>query len=194
MKRSRAEMEAAVSTVEEVDTIAIRNYKEKGVDVEELHAWFTERSGFMILHAYERIQTVFVKFESQRHAAVAIQEANEAGLGAEWAYRNLRVSGADPRSRYELDTDTRGKAQPRLDQQGRAIDTLAILAFSEKNLDEDLLRDFFSRLPGFITIQTNKMIHALFVKFDSPESADVALKAANEAGYGAEWARRNLEM
>lgn len=246
---------------EERDTIAVLNYRQKDLDPDVLHDWFSKRRGFMMLHAYERINTVFAKFKSHEDADVALESANDVGFGAEWARRNLRVSKEDlaqaerreaspglmrleeptvrtarDKPRAILDKDRGGhKGKPRaiLDKgaggakrpmkrrrsrsgsrsespkkksranlqaprQGRDtagdVDTIAILGFKEKRLDANYLTNWFAKQRGFVALHANDRIPAVFVKFDSPRQAGAALRVANEAGFGAEWARRNLDL
>lgn len=73
----------------ELDTIAILGYKEKKLDAEQLHSWFSQQPGFLMLHANERIPAIFVKFETSVKAEAGMKAANDAGFGSEWARRNL---------------------------------------------------------------------------------------------------------
>jgi len=58
----------------------------------------------------------------------------------------------------------------------------------------DKLQQWFRRRPDFVGLQANERIDGIFVKFTSHFAADQALHDANNIGFGAEWARRNLDM
>jgi len=73
----------------ELNTITVLGMRDKGYVPEELQQWFTERPGFQILKVNERIDGLFVKFNSAAEAAQALQEANDSQIRAEWARRNL---------------------------------------------------------------------------------------------------------
>lgn len=73
------------------------------------------------------------------------------------------------------------------------ITTVTIIGAERKGVSRDELKDWFQRLPGYITLQMNEKIDAIFVKFSSHRDAERALREANVANLGAEWARRNLD-
>jgi len=77
---------------------------------------------------------------------------------------------------------------------GPELDTITILAVREKNLSQDYLHDWFSQRHGFVALHINDRINAVFAKFSSCSAAESALRAANANNFGAEWARRNLDL
>lgn len=73
----------------ELDTICILSMKEKGLQPSDVQQWFQELQGFVAMQVNERIDGIFIKFNSSAAADKALQESNGRSLGAEWARRNL---------------------------------------------------------------------------------------------------------
>jgi hypothetical protein len=57
---------------------------------------------------------------------------------------------------------------------------------------EDLL-SWFQQRPGFVALQVNERIDAIFARFGTSVFAEQAIHDANAMNFGAEWARRNLD-
>merc|ERR1719233_2109754 len=81
----------------------------------------------------------------------------------------------------------------RLGVTGGELVTICVMQLAMKNLLVDQLQEFFQQHPGFDKMQHNERINGLFVKFFTAEDAEAALGEANRMGWGAEWARRNLD-
>mmetsp|Transcript_78149 Transcript_78149/g.253039 ORF Transcript_78149/g.253039 Transcript_78149/m.253039 type:complete len:138 (+) Transcript_78149:413-826(+) len=74
------------------------------------------------------------------------------------------------------------------------LDTITILGIREKDLSPDMLQQWFSERPGFVAMQVNERINGVFAKFSSHSYAMQVLDEANTMQFGAEWARRNLDL
>lgn len=78
---------------------------------------------------------------------------------------------------------------------GAGKDTITIMGLKEKGIhNPEQMHQWFSQIPGFMALHVNERIGALFIKFSSHEEAEVGLATANEHEFGAEWARRNLDI
>merc|ERR1712187_424291 len=117
-------------------------------------------------------------FDSAALAERALQAANSGNhqYGAEWARRS-----------FDVDIDNA------ISKAAGDLDTLVVLGLQSKGLKHDKIQQWFQRCPGFLKLQANERHDAVFVKFDAPKFADQALNDANRIGFGAEWARRNLD-
>uniref|UniRef100_A0A7S4QHG5 Uncharacterized protein n=2 Tax=Alexandrium monilatum TaxID=311494 RepID=A0A7S4QHG5_9DINO len=73
----------------ELNTITVLGARDKGLTIEQLQQWFQQRPGYAAIKVNERIDGVFVKFNSGAEAAQAMADANEMQFRAEWARRNL---------------------------------------------------------------------------------------------------------
>lgn len=194
----------------ELTTITVLGMKEKRLMSEELKQWFTQRPGFLTLHVNERIDGLFVKFSTSLAAEQAIEDANQMQFGAEWARRNLDddvgpkpVAAPAP---FPVQTAAPplpvaagppgGYAGPakRLRAAGGELNTITILGIREKELSPDMLQQWFSERPGFVAMQINERINGVFAKFSSQSAAMQVLEEANAMQFGAEWARRNLDL
>jgi len=74
------------------------------------------------------------------------------------------------------------------------LDTITILGIREKDLSPDMLQQWFQERPGFVAMQVNERINGVFAKFASQATAMQCLEEANAHQFGAEWARRNLDL
>jgi len=74
---------------EELVTIVVMNIKGKEITPSQLQEWFMARPGYERHQQNDRIGALFIKFLDPWTAEQALNEANTAGLGAEWARRNL---------------------------------------------------------------------------------------------------------
>jgi len=86
-----------------------------------------------------------------------------------------------------------GTAQRRYTASGEELMTLAVLGLRDRGLDVDEVQQWFLNRPGYVNLQWNDRIGGIFVRFSSFVDADRALHDAGARGYGAEWARRNLD-
>lgn len=73
----------------ELDTICILSMKEKGLTPSDVQQWFQELPGFVAMQVNERIDGLFVKFNTKEAAEKALSDSNARSLGSEWARRNL---------------------------------------------------------------------------------------------------------
>lgn len=71
--------------------------------------------------------------------------------------------------------------------------TICVLGLQSKEVAPETMQEWFQQCPGFDRLQLNERIGGLFVKFLSAAEAENALSEANKNGFGAEWARRNLD-
>lgn len=179
-----------------LSTITVLGVHSKGRTHDELHRWFQKFPGFSALQVNERIDAVFVKFHTQYDAERALHEANAQYLGAEWARRNMdddvvnEGGGFQSWPRPSIQDERPAKRH----KSGRDdIDTLAVMNAKAKGLGQQEALNFFSELPGFITMQVSERIDGIFIKFENPALAEQAMEEANQLNVGAEWARRNLE-
>ncbi|CAK0821341.1 unnamed protein product [Prorocentrum cordatum] len=189
------------STGGELVTLAVLGLTDRGRRPEEVQDWFRGLPGFVTLQPNERLGGFFVKFDSQPAAERALQEANSLQYGAEWARRNLdddrgvavpQVTVAPivhgPPAMVPV-----GTAQRRYTASGEELMTLAVLGLRDRGLDVDEVQQWFLNRPGYVNLQWNDRIGGIFVRFSSFVDADRALHDAGARGYGAEWARRNLD-
>jgi len=183
----------------ELTTITVLGMREKGISHEELKAWFQQRPGYLVLHVNERIDALFVKFDSGTAAEQCLEDAKAMQLGAEWARRNLDDDllapghsppplAAPPVYQPPLYQAKRQRAV------GGELNTIAILGMSEKGLAAEQLQHWFSERPGFVAMQVNDRINAVFAKFSSSSAAQQVLEEGNALEWGVEWARRNLDL
>mmetsp|Transcript_29935 Transcript_29935/g.82162 ORF Transcript_29935/g.82162 Transcript_29935/m.82162 type:complete len:291 (+) Transcript_29935:86-958(+) len=73
---------------EEVDTLACRM---DGTQKRDLRQFFEECAGYVDIRFNEKVNTCFVKFANHEAALNAMDEAQDAGLGAELARRNMEL-------------------------------------------------------------------------------------------------------
>jgi len=73
----------------ELNTITVLGMRDKGYMLDDLQQWFAQRRGYQAMKVNDRIDGLFVKFNSAAEAAQALQEANDSQIRAEWARRNL---------------------------------------------------------------------------------------------------------
>jgi len=203
---------------EELKTITVLGMRDKGLAQEELQNWFQQRPGFLTLQVNERIDGMFVKFASSVFAEQAIQDAEVMQLNAEWARRNLDDDASArflaPAGAHSAFAGTIHPAPapaavfgggvpafggPPLKRQrpavgGGDLDTICILGMAEKGIVFEELQAWFQQRSGFVALQVNERINGAFVKFNSHELAEQAIVDANAMNYGAEWARRNLDL
>jgi hypothetical protein len=184
--------------------------REKGIAQEELKAWFQQRPGFLILHVNDRIDGLFVKFDSSTAAEQCLEDAKAMQLGAEWARRNLDDDVLPPGNSppplapqpvYQPplyqggQPEVRGALQAKRQRAvGGELNTITILGVREKELSAEMLQHWFSERPGFVAMQVNDRINGVFAKFSSSTAAQEVLEEANTLQWGAEWARRNLDL
>eukprot|EP00443_Scrippsiella_acuminata_P070381 CAMPEP_0115415516 /NCGR_PEP_ID=MMETSP0271-20121206/23138_1 /TAXON_ID=71861 /ORGANISM="Scrippsiella trochoidea, Strain CCMP3099" /LENGTH=420 /DNA_ID=CAMNT_0002839853 /DNA_START=61 /DNA_END=1320 /DNA_ORIENTATION=- len=69
----------------EVDTITVQGLQGKGLKQQKLQQWFQRCSGYLTMHYNERLDAVFVKFDTPEKAGRALEKANWESFGAEWA-------------------------------------------------------------------------------------------------------------
>lgn len=186
----------------ELVTIAILRLHEKGLSGEELHTWFEQMPGFVAAQLNDRIGGIFVKFDSVHAAEQALAEANDNKYGAEWARRNLD-DDLSARHHGHSAPISNGGGRPgslpaakrhREASQDSQLDTVAVVGMHEKGLDPEHLQAFFQEQPGFVALQLHDRIGSVFVKFSSHEAAESVLQVPEAEKYGAEWARRNLDI
>jgi len=198
-----------ISSGEQIVTIAIMGLKEKGLFQDDLLAYFQVRPGFSKLQINERIGGCFVKFSSVAEAEAALQDANQAGFGADWARRNLdddlgqkhavmasmSMHQGMPVQQGSYGGGGGGGGKRQRVQTGE-LDTITVLHLGEKEqtLGAGKAQQWFQERPGFMALQINERIDALFVKFSSAHQAENAIQDAASVGIGAEWARRNLDL
>lgn len=200
---------------DEIATLAVLGAKTKGYTPEVLQQWFQAIPGFVTLQVNDRIDGTFIRFVNRAAAEVALQVCNQENLGAEWARRNLDPSDTMPRSAmpqvaaFGMDPATQAlhmlesvKRQrtdlgtaPSTPVPGAPVEmnTITVLGIKAKGLEESDLTQWFSGMPGYVTLQASRNTGGVFIKFTSQALADQALQQANLAGFGAEWARRNLD-
>lgn len=169
-------------------TITVLGVTAKGLEQEKLSAWFRRRPGFAKLQVNERIDAVFVKFDTPEAAEQAVHDANVEELGAEWARRNLD----DDRTDVAQSAEIAHTAQSRT-ASGEVLSTIAVLGVKGRGFEQSDLSVWFQGRPGYLKLQVNDRIDAIFVKFDTSETADRAIQDAQAEGVSAEWARRNLD-
>mmetsp|Transcript_87902 Transcript_87902/g.137709 ORF Transcript_87902/g.137709 Transcript_87902/m.137709 type:complete len:473 (-) Transcript_87902:11-1429(-) len=187
-------------------TITVLGIREKGLSLEELQEWFTTQPGFVAMQMNERIDGIFVKYSTAERAQEVMVAGNEKfAFAAEWARRNLdddKSTSVMPAFTYPAQYG--GAAHASQPSHGSAPwkrqrhsegekNTVCILGMKEKGLNTDDLQRWFRDLPGFVTLQVNDRIDALFVKFSSHYDAEYAMASSNDRRYGVEWARRNLD-
>eukprot|EP00419_Tripos_fusus_P026145 CAMPEP_0172718958 /NCGR_PEP_ID=MMETSP1074-20121228/75226_1 /TAXON_ID=2916 /ORGANISM="Ceratium fusus, Strain PA161109" /LENGTH=330 /DNA_ID=CAMNT_0013544259 /DNA_START=48 /DNA_END=1040 /DNA_ORIENTATION=+ len=184
----------------ELTTITVLGMREKGIAQEELKAWFQQRPGFLVLHVNERIDGLFIKFDTSTAAEQCLEDAKAMQLGAEWARRNLDDDVLPPGNPPAPVAPQLPVYQPPLYQAkrqravGGELNTITILGIREKELTAEMLQHWFSERPGFVAMQVNDRINGVFAKFSSSEAAQQVLEEANTLNWGAEWARRNLDL
>merc|ERR1719401_1805981 len=135
-------------------------------------------------------------------APVAVQQigVGGCGVGAPVAVQQIGVGGcgvALPAAVPQIGVGGCGVGPPVAVQQigvggcggigPNGLDTITILAYKEKNLNEAYLRDWFAEIPGFVALHANDRIGACFVKFANTTAAEQGLQAAISAQFGAEW-------
>jgi len=76
---------------------------------------------------------------------------------------------------------------------GGELVTITILGISEKRMVLEDLLSWFQQRPGFVALQVNERIDAIFARFVTSVFAEQCIHDANAMGFGAEWARRNLD-
>lgn len=195
----------------ELVTICVLGLPGKDIPADQMQEWFAQRPGFDRQQLNDRIGGLFVKFTNCQHAEQAMTEANQMGYGAEWARRNLdddlSARGA-PMTMYQHQQiaavaqvpqlpawGMKGGAPPkRIRTIGGEIDTITILAIREKEQTHGNLQQWFADRPGYVALQLNDKIGAMFVKFSSRQAAEQAIVDANANQIGAEWAYRNLDL
>jgi len=74
------------------------------------------------------------------------------------------------------------------------LSTITILGIRDKDLSPEMLQQWFSQKPGFVAMQVNERINGVFAKFATQAQAVGVLEEANAMQWGAEWARRNLDL
>lgn len=173
------------STGGELVTLAVLSLAERGLLVEEVQNWFSGQAGFVTSQPNERLGGIFVKFDSQANAEMALQEANANQYGAQWARRNLDDDRSAP-------LGATGGSR-RVTTSGEELVTLAVLALREKGLDGEEVQQWFHDRRGLVKVQWNDRLGGLFAKFESYADAENAMQETNAMGYGADWARRNLD-
>jgi len=183
----------------ELKTITVLGMREKGIVQEELKAWFQHRPGFLVLHVNERIDGLFVKFDSSTAAEQCLEDAKAMQLGAEWARRNLDDDllppGHSPPPLAAPPVYQPPLYQPKRQRAvGGELNTITVLGINEKELTAEMLQHWFSERPGFVAMQVNDRINAVFAKFSSSSAAQQVLEEGNALEWGVEWARRNLDL
>jgi len=199
----------------ELTTITVLGMQEKGLLPEELVPWFNARPGYVTHHVNERIDALFIKYASGSAAERVMQEANVQNFGCEWARRNLDDDiGAQrqhapppmayppaqmhpPMGQIVHPPPNAGYAGPPAKRQRSnlgELSTVTVLGFKEKELTPDMMNQWFSAKPGFVAMQVNERINGVFAKFTTQAEAQQVLEEANSMGWGAEWARRNLDL
>jgi len=187
----------------ELVTIVVFALREKGLSVDDLQAWFQTRPGFVSMQINDRIDGMFIRFDTATMADRALHDANAQNVGAEWARRNLdddrgapapmMPMGAAPYHQPSMLQQHLGGPPRRVGATGGELVTICVLGVAMKEVSADQMQDWFQSLPGFDRQQMNDRIGGLFVKFTSAQDAEYAIQQANQNGYGAEWARRNLD-
>lgn len=186
----------------ELTTITVLGMREKGIAPEDLKAWFQQRPGFLVLHVNDRIDGLFVKFDTSHNAELCLEDAKAMQLGAEWARRNLDDDVLPPGQPLAVPVAPQPPPvyQPPLYQAkrqravGGELNTITILGIREKELTAEMLQHWFSERPGFVAMQVNDRINGVFAKFSTSQGAQQVLEEANALNWGAEWARRNLDL
>eukprot|EP00927_Polykrikos_kofoidii_P077016 TRINITY_DN7400_c0_g1_i1.p1 TRINITY_DN7400_c0_g1~~TRINITY_DN7400_c0_g1_i1.p1 ORF type:complete len:328 (+),score=64.60 TRINITY_DN7400_c0_g1_i1:198-1181(+) len=189
---------------EPICTMTILGLRSKGLTVHEIEKWCMQRTGFVTMQVNERIDGVFCRFVSSHDAEKAIQEGKKMNWGAEWARRNLDDDGAvraalpPPPAAPPPPPQFHGSHGPPPAKRSRTgggdSDTVTVLGLNEKGLAHGDVQQWFQQRPGFLALQVNERIDALFVKFACHTDAENAIHDANDIGFGAEWARRNLDL
>mmetsp|Transcript_105891 Transcript_105891/g.210482 ORF Transcript_105891/g.210482 Transcript_105891/m.210482 type:complete len:440 (-) Transcript_105891:92-1411(-) len=82
--------------------------------------------------------------------------------------------------------------RPRVQEDPSEVDTVASVGASEKGIDEESLRTFFSTLPGFVTFKPNPRMGGGFAKFESAACAFKAIELALEQSIPAEIAKSSM--
>merc|ERR1719482_1321296 len=132
-------------------------------------------------------------------------------FGAEWARRNLdddigskatssgmqpasaQYGGASAPSPFAVAT---GYGAPAAGSRGGSeqLVTITVLSMREKGLQREEMQQWFTAQPGFIAMQVNERIDGMFVKYSTQQQAQQVMNDGNQRfGFGAEWARRNLD-
>lgn len=190
---------------QELTTIAVLGLRDKGLDREDLRLWFTQRPGFVAMQVNERIDGAFIKYTTAAAAEQVLQESEVMNYGAEWARRNL---DDDLNAKYASQGPAVHPAHggtghsnfghvPEAKRQrilGGELCTITILGVKEKGFATEDLQSWFQQQPGFVAMQVNERINGVFAKFHTPSEAERALQEANLHQFGAEWARRNLDL
>lgn len=203
-------------------TICVR-LMQKEVPVSTMQDFFSTQPGFDRLQVNERIGCLFVKFFSVTDAERAIAEAETQGFKAEWARRNLdddqqtRAQSMPPAALAAapvalpfqrgavaggglggafggVGAGLGGGPAKRQRVSTGEIDTVTVLHVRERNSDVDEMQRWWALRPGYVALQINERIDAMFIKFTSRFEAEQAMLEAKTLGVGAEWARRNLDL
>jgi len=131
-------------------------------------------------------------------APVAAYPVPFAGYPA--AYPAAVMGGAPPVSHHGGPALTGGHAgyiqavsASRSGATGGDLVTITILGITEKRLVLEDLLSWFQQRPGFVALQVNERIDAIFARFVTSVFAEQAIHDANAMNFGAEWARRNLD-
>lgn len=87
-----------------------------------------------------------------------------------------------------------GVKRPRMQENPSQVDTVACVGALEAGFDEAALSEFFGNQPGFIQLKENKRMGGGFIKFESPDLANQACAAAQEAGIPADIAKSSMGL
>jgi len=82
--------------------------------------------------------------------------------------------------------------RPRVQEDPSEVDTVASVGATERGIDEESLRSFFSCLPGFVTFKPNPRMGGGFAKFESAAYAFKAIELALEQSIPAEIAKSSM--
>eukprot|EP00930_Biecheleria_cincta_P035544 TRINITY_DN24445_c0_g1_i1.p1 TRINITY_DN24445_c0_g1~~TRINITY_DN24445_c0_g1_i1.p1 ORF type:complete len:296 (+),score=62.47 TRINITY_DN24445_c0_g1_i1:46-888(+) len=73
-----------------------------------------------------------------------------------------------------------------------SVDTVASVGAADAGIDEEHLHSFFAQLPGFVVFKGNPRMGGGFAKFQTPQMASEAIRAAEAEGIPAARARSSM--
>jgi len=194
-KKQRVEVASTQS-----DTLVLFGIGEKGYTEDDLLGYFQQIEGYVTLMCTNASGkgggNCFIKFEGTEAAQAAIEVAKYSELELEVARTSLNVPGmtpfVPPPTRSSWSVQSPAKQAP----SSGTMDTLVVFQLANKGVtEEELNYSVFGHMDGFVGLQVSngKGGGNCFIRFESGEHAQDAMKAAPEA-LNVQMARTSLNI
>lgn len=187
-----------------IDTVAVTKVTQQGWTPESVNDLFGSMPGFVVCQYNERIDGCFVKFNSARAAAAAVQKGPAVGVQVQLAKRSLELEGkgggkgaaAAPPSypAYDSWSAAPPAKKPRTEPTGGNVDTLALMKLATQGLTPEGVAATFAGMAGYVTYQYNERIDGCFIKFSDAGTTTRAKSQAASMGLQVEMAKRSLQV